>query len=73
MWCSGVTMTLTWSMLLLAACFSLLLAASRCLLCHSYASEWGATLKEKLPPTVEDQIEAKKAELEQYVTPKAGL
>lgn len=58
-------MTLTWSLLLLAA-------ASRCLLCHSYASEWGATLKEKLPPTVEDQIEAKKTELEQYVTPKAG-
>lgn len=31
----------------------------------SYASEWGATLKQKLPPTVEDQIEAKVAELEE--------
>ena len=38
----------------------------------SYASEWGATLKETLPPTVEAQIESKQRELDECVTSDSG-
>jgi len=46
----------------------LLCAAGHCVARCSYASEWGATLSTKLPPTVEDQIAAKQRELEECVS-----
>lgn len=38
----------------------------------NYASEWGATLSTKLPPTVEAQIEAKERELDEAKAKAAG-